>query len=217
MIAVLRWLYFSLLIRPVVSIVLGMNVRGREHLPKAGPAIIAANHNSHLDAMVLMALLPHRLLHRVRPVAAEDYFMKGRFLRWFSTRIIGILPIARKRAGIDAGIDEDPLAGCYAALDAGQILIIFPEGTRGEPEQLAPFRGGVAKLARKFPEVPVIPVFMHGLGKALPRGEGLLVPFMLDIHVGTALSGRDEQGDFLAALRDRIETLAADRHGAAWD
>lgn len=213
MIAVLRWLYFSLLIRPVVSIVLGMNVRGREHLPKAGPAIIAANHNSHLDAMVLMALLPHRLLHRVRPVAAEDYFMKGRFLRWFSTRIIGIVPIARKRAGID----EDPLAGCYAALEAGQILIIFPEGTRGEPEQLAPFRGGVAKLARKFPEVPVIPVFMHGLGKALPRGEGLLVPFMLDIHVGSALSGRDEQGDFLAALRDRIETLAADRHGAAWD
>lgn len=213
MIAVLRWLYFSLLIRPVVSIVLGMNVCGREHLPKAGPAIIAANHNSHLDAMVLMALLPHRLLHRVRPVAAEDYFMKGRFLRWFSTRIIGIVPIARKRAGID----EDPLAGCYAALEAGQILIIFPEGTRGEPEQLAPFRGGVAKLARKFPEVPVIPVFMHGLGKALPRGEGLLVPFMLDIHVGSALSGRDEQGDFLAALRDRIETLAADRHGAAWD
>lgn len=213
MIAVLRWLYFSLLIRPVVSIVLGMNVRGREHLPQAGPAIIAANHNSHLDAMVLMALLPHRLLHRVRPVAAEDYFMKGRFLRWFSARIIGILPIARKRADVD----EDPLAGCYAALEAGQILIIFPEGTRGEPEQLAPFRGGVAKLARKFPEVPVIPVFMHGLGKALPRGEGLLVPFMLDIYVGPALSGNDQQGDFLDALRDRIETLAGDRHTASWD
>jgi len=213
MISVLRWLYFSLLIRPVVSIVLGMNVRGRQHLPQAGPAIIAANHNSHLDAMVLMALLPHRLLHRVRPVAAEDYFMKGRFLRWFSTRIVGILPIARKRAESD----EDPLAGCYAALEAGQILIIFPEGTRGEPEQLAPFRGGVAKLARKFPEVPVIPVFMHGLGKALPRGEGLLVPFMLDIDVGPAVSGRDEQGDFLAALRNRVEALASSRRAATWD
>lgn len=213
MISVLRWLYFSLLIRPVVSIVLGMNVRGRQHLPKTGPAIIAANHNSHLDAMVLMALLLHRLLHRVRPVAAEDYFMKGRFLRWFSTRIVGILPIARKRA--ESG--EDPLAGCYTALEAGQILIIFPEGTRGEPEQLAPFRGGVAKLARKFPEVPVIPVFMHGLGKALPRGEGLLVPFMLDIYVGPAISGRHEQGDFLAALRERVEALASSRHAASWD
>jgi len=213
MTAILRWLYFSLLIRPMVGIVLGMNVRGREHLPKSGPAIIAANHNSHLDAMVLMALLPHRLLHRVRPVAAEDYFMKGRLLRWFSTRIVGILPIARKRAGAD----DDPLAGCYAALEAGQILILFPEGTRGEPEQLAPFRGGVAKLAGKYPEVPVIPVFMHGLGKALPRGEGLLVPFMLDIYVGAPLSGRDRHDDFLAALRERIETLAASHHTAAWD
>ncbi|MDZ7790822.1 MAG: lysophospholipid acyltransferase family protein [Xanthomonadales bacterium] len=210
---ILRWLFFSLLVRPVVSIVLGMNVRGREHLPKNGPAIITANHNSHLDAMVLMALLPHRLLHRVRPVAAADYFMKGRFMTWFSTRIIGILPIARK----GGGSDEDPLAGCYEALDAGEILIIFPEGSRGEPEQMAPFRGGVAKLAGRYPDVPVTPVFMHGLGKALPRGEGLLVPFMLDIYVGPAVLGRDEDDDFLATLRERIEALAASHHGGAWD
>ena len=212
MTAVLRWLFFSLLVRPIVSIVLGMNVRGREHLPITGPAIITANHNSHLDAMVLMSLLPHRLLHRVRPVAAADYFMKGRFLSWFSTRIIGILPIARK-----SGDDEDPLAGCYRALDAGEILIIFPEGSRGEPEQMAEFRGGVAKLARLYPDVPVTPVFMHGLGKALPRGEGLLVPFMLDIYVGPALRGRDDDGDFLVTLREAIEALASQHKTASWD
>lgn len=212
MIAALRWLFFSLLVRPVVGIVLGMNVRGREHLPKTGPAIIAANHNSHLDAMVLMSLLPHRLLHRVRPVAAADYFMKGRFLSWFSTRIIGILPIARKGSA-----DEDPLAGCYQALEAGEILIIFPEGSRGEPEQMAPFRGGIAKLAGLYPDVPVIPVFMHGLGKALPRGEGLLVPFMLDIYAGSALHGRDGHEDFLLSLRERIEALASRHQAAAWD
>lgn len=212
MTGILRWLFFSLLVRPVVGIVLGMNVRGREHVPKTGPAIIAANHNSHLDAMVLMALLPHRLLHRVRPVAAADYFMKGRFLSWFSTKIIGILPIARK-----SGADEDPLAGCYQALAAGEILIIFPEGSRGEPEQMSPFRGGVAKLASLYPDVPVIPVFMHGLGKALPRGEGLLVPFMLDIYVGSALHGRDDHGDFLATLRERIEALASLHQAASWD
>lgn len=212
MTAVLRWLFFSLLVRPIVSIVLGMNVRGRQHLPRTGPAIITANHNSHLDAMVLMSLLPHRLLHRVRPVAAADYFMKGRFLSWFSTRIIGILPIARK-----SGDDEDPLAGCYRALDAGEILIIFPEGSRGEPEQMAEFRGGVAKLARLYPDVPVTPVFMHGLGKALPRGEGLLVPFMLDIYVGPALRGRDDDSDFLVTLREAIEALASQHKTASWD
>jgi len=213
MIRILRWLFFSLLVRPIVGIVLGMNVRGREQLPGTGPAIIAANHNSHLDAMVLMSLLPHRLLHRVRPVAAADYFMKGRFLTWFSTRIIGILPIARKRGDSD----EDPLAGCYRALEAGDILILFPEGSRGEPEQMAPFRGGVAKLAGLYPDVPVTPVFMHGLGKALPRGEGLLVPFMLDIYVGPTLRGRDGHDDFLAALRERIETLADQHPAASWD
>ena len=213
MTAFLRWLYFSMLIRPIVAIVLGMSVRGREHLPRTGPAIIAANHNSHLDAMVLMSLLPHRLLHRVRPVAARDYFMKGRWLSWFASRIVGILPIARK----GSGSDEDPLDGCYSALEAGQILIIFPEGTRGEPEQMAPFRGGVAKLAGRYPDVPVIPVFMHGLGKALPRGEGLLVPFMLDIYVGAPVRGRDDDDDFLVTLRHRIETLAGQHQLAPWD
>jgi len=212
MVSVLRWLFFSLIVRPIVGIVLGMNVRGREHLPKSGPAIVTANHNSHLDAMVLMSLLPHRLLHRVRPVAAADYFMKGRFLSWFSTRIIGILPIARK-----SGSDEDPLAGCYKALEAGEILIIFPEGSRGEPEQMAEFRGGVAKLAKLYPDVPVTPVFMHGLGKALPRGEGLLVPFMLDIYVGPDLQGSDKHDDFLATLRKRIQTLASQHQTASWD
>ncbi|HSH26755.1 MAG TPA: lysophospholipid acyltransferase family protein [Wenzhouxiangella sp.] len=209
---ILRWLFFSLIVRPIVSIVLGMNVRGREHLPQSGPAIIAANHNSHLDAMVLMSLLPHRLLHRVRPVAAADYFMKGRFLSWFSTKIIGILPIARKSSSGD-----DPLAGCYQALAASEILIIFPEGSRGEPERMAPFRGGVAKLAGLYPDVPVTPVFMHGLGKALPRGEGLLVPFMLDIYVGPALHGKDGHEDFLVTLRERIESLASRHQAAAWD
>lgn len=212
MTGILRWLFFTLLVRPVVGIVLGMNVRGRQHLPTTGPAIITANHNSHLDAMVLMSLLPHRSLHRVRPVAAADYFMKGRFLGWFSTKIIGILPIAR-----NSGADEDPLAGCYEALEAGQILIIFPEGSRGEPERMATFRGGVAKLARLYPDVPVVPVFMHGLGKALPRGEGLLVPFMLDIYIGAPLQGRGEDDDFLVALREKIEALASQHHSASWD
>ncbi|MEE4331699.1 MAG: lysophospholipid acyltransferase family protein [Wenzhouxiangella sp.] len=213
MLALLRWVFFALMVRPLLAIVLGMNVRGREHLPLTGPAIMVANHNSHLDAMVMMSLLPHRLLHRVRPVAAQDYFLSGRLLAWFSTRIVGILPIARKRANAD----HDPLAGCYEALERNQILILFPEGTRGEPEVMAPFKGGVAKLAWRYPDVPVIPIHMRGLGKALPRGEALLVPFMLDINVGPALRGRDIEADFLEVLRQRIEDLDRQHPGADWD
>jgi 1-acyl-sn-glycerol-3-phosphate acyltransferase len=213
MVALLRWVFFALLDRPLLAIVLGLNVRGREQLPMTGPGIMVANHNSHLDAMVMMSLLPHRLLHRVRPVAAQDYFLRGRLLAWFSTRIVGILPIARK----GSGGDRDPLAGCYEALERGQILVLFPEGTRGEPEVMAPFRGGVAKLAQRFPDVPIIPIHMRGLGKALPRGEALLVPFMLEVHIDPALRGREVYGDFLGVLRQRIEDLDSQHPGAEWD
>lgn len=208
---ILRWLFFTVVVRPVILVLLGLNVRDREHLPVNGPAIVAANHNSHLDTMVLMTLLPHRLLHRVRPVAAADYFLRNRLLAWFATGIIGILPITRKREG-----DDDPLAGCSQALERGEILIFFPEGTRGEPEQMGRFRSGIARLAERHPDVLVVPVFMRGLGKALPKGEALLVPFMLDVWIGEALYGRDET-DFMPALQIRMQKMAETGHGPEWD
>lgn len=209
----LRWLFYAVIVRFVVLFVLGLNVRHRERLPKQGPAILTANHNSHLDAMVLISLLPLRLLGRVRPVAAADYFLSSGLRAWFATRIVGILPIARKRASPD----EDPLAACDAALARGEILIFFPEGSRGEPEQLAPFKKGIGILAARHPDVPVYPLFTHGLGKALPRNEALLVPFFLDVFVGEPMFGRDHPQDFVEKLRERIIALGAEERLAQWD
>lgn len=211
---VLRWLFYAVVVRFVVLFVLGLNVRHRERLPDRGPAILTANHNSHLDAMVLISLLPLRLLARVRPVAAADYFLAGGGLKaWFATRVVGILPIARRRAMPE----DDPLAGCDAALRRGEILVFFPEGTRGEPERLAPFRKGIGLLAARHPEVPIYPLFTHGLGKALPRNEALLVPFFLDVFVGEPLYGRDHPEDFVTALRERIVALGREERLADWD
>ena len=102
----LRWLFFAGPVRLLVLLVLGLNIRHRERLPAQGPAIIVANHNSHLDTLTLISLMPLSLLPKVRPVAALDYFMKNKWLAWFATRIIGILPIDRQGGGNPLGRSE---------------------------------------------------------------------------------------------------------------
>lgn len=206
-------LVFFLCMRVLMLLLLGMNVRRRHLLPAAGPALVVANHNSHLDTLMLISLFPLRLLPQIRPVAAADHFLRNKFMTWFSTRIIGIIPVQRSGFGRDC----DPLAGCYAALDAGKILILFPEGTRGEPEKLSQFKKGVARLAAHAPAAPVTPVFIHGLGKALPRHEIILVPFFCDVFVGEALPAHDDKNAFMQDLGARFTALAAEGAFKPWD
>ena len=214
MIAALRFLFFLLIVRPVVLVVLGLNVRHRERLPRRGPAIVVANHNSHLDTMVLMTLFPPATLPRLRPLAAADYFLKNRLFAWFARNIIGIVPLYSKEA---AGLKADRLAGATAALDRGDILILFPEGTRGEPERAAAFKSGVAHLAQRRPEVPVVPVFLHGLGKALPKGETVLVPFFCDVFIGEPMRWTGNKAGFMVALAARMDALAAEGRFQPWE
>jgi 1-acyl-sn-glycerol-3-phosphate acyltransferase len=154
-----------------------------------------------------------RLLPKIRPIAAVDYFLRNRLLAWFSLNIIGIIPIERRIKGVH----EDPLAGIAAGVERGDIMIIFPEGSRGEPEQLGEFKSGVAHLAKRFPELPFYPVFMHGLGKALPRGEALLVPFFCEVFVGAPLRWAGDKSKFMEELTTRMTELAAEGKFPPWE
>ena len=213
MTAALRYLFFLLIVRPLMLLGLGVNLRHGARLPAGGPAIVVANHNSHLDTLVLMSLFPQRMLRRLRPVAAADYFLRRRDLAWFALDIIGIIPVVREvRAS-----HSDPLAGCDAALADDVILILFPEGKRGEPEKLGAFKTGIAHLARRHPMVPVVPVFLHGLGKVLPRGEILPVPFFVDVFIGEAMRWTGDKASFMADLDHRIHALAAEGNFPAWE
>jgi 1-acyl-sn-glycerol-3-phosphate acyltransferase len=209
----LKRLFFAFVVRPFLLIVTGTNVRHAERLPSRGPALVVGNHNSHLDTVTLMSLFPGRLLDGVRPAAAADYFLKSGPLAWFSQKLIGIIPVTR--GGRASG--EDPLAGVSAALEAGSIVIFFPEGTRGEPERFKEIKSGIFHLAQRHPAVPIVPVFMHGLGKALPKGAFLPVPFFCDVFVGEPLERSDDKEAFLAALKTRFEALRAEGSFPEWE
>ena len=161
-----------------------------------------------------MSLPPLSQLLRVRPVAAADYFLSNRWLSWFSRNLIGIIPIRRKQA--DGGPAEDPLAPCHAALERGDIILFFPEGTRGEPERIGAFKSGICKLSQRFPDMPIAPVFLHGLGKALPKGEAILVPFFVDVFVGEPLRWTVDGASFKRELEERMRGLAAEGNFPAW-
>ncbi|HVT58326.1 MAG TPA: lysophospholipid acyltransferase family protein [Thermoanaerobaculia bacterium] len=226
---VARAIFFWLVARPLVLLGIGLNVRHRERLPAGGPAVVVANHNSHLDTLVLMTLLPRRLLPVVRPVAAADYFLRNRLLAWFSLRIMGVIPIERRgrspgadkpaAVGADppAAVGADPLSAVGAALGRGEIVILFPEGSRGEPERLAELKSGISRLAERFPQVPVVPVFMHGLGKALPRGSMLPVPFFCDVFVGEPVPWSGDRKLFMQQLAAAMQALAGEGSFPAWD
>jgi 1-acyl-sn-glycerol-3-phosphate acyltransferase len=201
--SMLRRLFYPLLIKPLVLFLIGLNVRGREHLPSAGPAIVVANHNSHLDTLVLMSLFPQALIPDVHPVAAADYFFRNRCLKWFALNVIGIVPIDRRPSARDG----DTLAPLLTALDQGKILILFPEGSRGQPELRGKFKSGVAHLLSKRPEVPVTPVFFSGLGKCLPKGEFVLVPFFVDVFIAPSMAWNGSRPGFMAELEQAFDTL----------
>lgn len=210
----LQFIFFMLIVRPIILVVIGLNVRRQKELPEDGPAIIVANHNSHLDTVVLMTLLPLRQLRKIRPVAAADYFLRNKLLAWFSREIMGIIPLNRTSGGSSL---DDRLKGVFQALDRGEILILFPEGSRGEPEKMAKFKSGVAYIAEKYPKTPVYPVFLHGLGKSLPKGEAMLVPFFCDVMIGDKLFWGGNSKAFMEDLETSMTGLATSGGFPSWD
>ncbi|MCP8616287.1 lysophospholipid acyltransferase family protein [Salirhabdus salicampi] len=208
----LQKLFFLFIIRPILLIILGMNVRHKERLPKNGPAILVANHNSHLDTLVLMSLYPLRDVKMIRPVAAADYFLKNKWISWFSRTIIRIIPIARRGTKT-----QDPFKELNESIQNNEILIFFPEGSRGEAERFEKFKSGIAHLSAKHPTVPIYPIFMYGLGKSLPKGDPILVPFFLDIFIGEAVFWNGNKDQFLKRLHDDIQALRDEGRIVEWE
>jgi len=196
-------IFFALLIRPFLALFIGLRVRGRENLPESGPFILIANHSSHLDTVSLLSLFPLNRLRVIRPVAAADYFERNRIISVLTKTLFNILPIARKRITAE----NNPIRQMCAALEAGDSLIIFPEGTRGSGEELGEFRSGVAHLLEKMPEVCVVPAYLINMGRSLPKGEFIPVPFFCEIHLGMPLKIRGSRREITASLEAAVRKL----------
>lgn len=168
-----------------------------QYVPTNGPAIVVANHNSHLDTLVIMVLLG-TARWRLRPVAAADYFLRNRMIRWLSCEVFRIIPIARHE--IKKSKLSDVFNPITEALRNNEVVLLYPEGTRGEPEKMQSFKSGIAYIASEHADVPIIPIFLYGLGRAMPRGDGLLVPVCCTAFIGSPIVWNGSRRSFMESL-----------------
>lgn len=194
---------FALLVKPFLTLFIGLRVRGREYLPRSGQFVLIANHSSHLDTASLLSLFSLARLRRIQPVAAADYFERNRFISIFTKTLFNILPIARQHINAE----NNPLRRMQAAIEAGQSLIIFPEGTRGSGDAIGPFRSGVAHLIEKMPDVVIVPACLVNMGRSLPKGEFIPVPFFCEVRLGAPLLLRGNRQQIIHTLEDAVRAL----------
>ncbi|MGE3538024.1 MAG: lysophospholipid acyltransferase family protein [Candidatus Tectimicrobiota bacterium] len=203
---------FTVLVKPFVGLWMGLRVRGREHLPPTDPFILVANHSSHLDTLALLSLFPLARLRHVHPVAAADYFERNKAIALLTRTACNILPIARR----NITADNDPIPRMVEALRAGQSLILFPEGTRGSGEDIGPFRSGIARVLEQVPRVPVVPAYLLNMGRSLPKGEYIPVPFFCEVRLGKPLQLQGSHQEVTRALESAVRALrSAPEHNAS--
>ena len=201
---IVQMVVFALAIRPFMALFIGLRVRGREHLAQTEPFILIANHSSHLDTISLLSLFPLNRLRRVRPVAAADYFERNAFVSLLTRTLFNILPIARK----NITSENNPLRRMRDAIEAGDSIIIFPEGTRGSGSEMGEFRSGVAHLIDKMPGVPVVPAYLVNMGRSLPKGEFIPVPFFCEIRIGAPRVLQGSRQEITRLLEAAVRELA---------
>lgn len=129
-----------------------------------------------------MASVPRKQVHNIKPVAAQDHFGKTAFQKKLSNFFVNSLLIQRKRDKDNPG--NDPIQQMINALDNGFSLILFPEGTRGEPEIEQPLKPGIGLVLSQRPDIKYVPAYMTGMGKAMPKGDNLVVPYTSTLTYG---------------------------------
>ncbi len=173
--------------------------------PEALQRIYFANHQSHLDWVLIWAALPGELRAHTRPIAAKDYWTASRFKHWLTREVFNAVYVNRQRTDEN----EDPLEPLVQALANGDSLVIFPEGTRSQGGEPQPFKSGLYHLARQFPQVQLVPAWIDNVQRVMPKGEVVPVPILCTVTFGTpiALMAGEDKRSFLERARAAVVGL----------
>lgn len=194
----------SLFLLGLVRLLTGAQARWHGCPPKAEQRIYFANHQSHADLVMIWAALPHELRSITRPIAARDYWTRSKFREWITTAVFNAVYVDRARTG-----DQDPLEPLVQALESGDSIIIFPEGTRGHAEEPQPFKAGLYNLALRFPHVVLVPAWIANVQRVMPKGEVVPVPILCSVTFGAPvqLQEGEDRHAFLDRARQAVVAL----------
>ena len=183
----------------------GASARWIASQPDTCQRVYFANHTSHLDALLIWASLPRAVREVTRPVAAKDYWSGGIVRRWLAQEVFDAILIDRT----DIKVHQSPVDLMLREAGTNFSLIVFPEGSRSVSGEVGEFKSGLYYLAKKRPDIELIPVHIDNLNRVLPRGEFLPVPLLSCISFGPPLwLERDEAKlDFLARARRAVLSL----------
>ena len=195
----------SSLLVAAVKVFIGAYPRWVGSRPTDTQRIYFANHSSHLDTVALWSALPPALREHTRPVAARDYWSKG-VRKFIADKGFNAVLIERDRSKCEG----DPLQPLHDALDAGDSLILFPEGTRNHEPLPQPFKAGLFHLAQQYPHVELVPVYLDNARRALPKGSMVPVPLVCTARFGAPLSriADEDKAQFLERARNAVVELA---------
>ncbi len=171
------------------------------------------NHNSHGDFVLVWTVLPANLRANTRPVAGSDYWMASRLKRFIGQSVFNAVLIDRNPETRQA----DPVEMMVEALDAGDSLILFPEGTRNMTEKvLLPFKPGLFHLACARPDIDLVPVWIENLNRVMPKGALVPIPLICTVTFGDAmrLEADETKQDFLERAEAALLDLSSDKSNA---
>lgn len=198
--------WLSTLLILMLRILVGASPRWVGSAPSSAQRIYFANHSSHIDTVALWSALPPDVRAKTRPVAAADYWGRSAIRRYVALKGLNVVFIERARAKQNT----DPLQPLAEALDRGDSLIIFPEGTRNAQALPGPFKSGLFHLAMRFPRVELVPVYLENLHRCMPKGTVFPIPLICTVRFGAVLSRIPDETKtaFLDRAREAVVELA---------